>query len=39
MPSIAAPPSISNGRHHLNTHAKFVGDAAATVTVESQRSR
>jgi hypothetical protein len=27
------PPSISNGRHHLNTRAKFVGDAAATVTI------
>ena len=29
------PPSISNGRHHLNTRAKFVGDAPATVTLYS----
>ena len=28
------PPSISNGRHHLNTRAKFVCDAAATVTID-----
>src|SRR6185312_7853976 len=33
------PPSISNGRHRLNTRAKFVGDAAATVTVHRDGER
>jgi transposase-like protein len=32
MPSIASPPSTSNGGHHRDTRRKFVGAAAAAVT-------
>jgi hypothetical protein len=30
-------PSISNGRHHLNSRAKYVGAAPATVTIHQRK--